>query len=250
MSLVAVASNPFDRYKGIRKPEEKKEAKKPDDSKLEAILEKSRYYLSPRAKPETEKKWYTEILTPDEISKFVQCLLKYEHHSGFILMSSRAIIDLIQNSHDAGYNNFNINLSTFTIVPYRPFLQLKGTEERPMRLLTVGNIEHAAHEIEWVHLDLQGNAYGAFAEAAKNCEFRIYGNAGFSCGMGAYGCTFDIDGALGNIGIVLPPRSCVFRVYTEENYQQLLHKLPKDKDNIVKLLQKGTKKALKMAQIK
>ncbi len=261
MSLVAVASNPFQRYDGIRKPEGKKEPKIEPDPKLEQLLEKFEQTMEAWRGTKLRSPGsllIPEVLTPEQIARFLQCTIKFEEAQSYRDHVGMYISTLIQNSYNfARHNSFRLNTKSITKPINILCYGVKGTAERPLEVSIDGSIgSYCGEEAENVKFTIDGNARNDFGRLAKHANFTIRGNAGFCCGLKAehseftiYGdaehscgdksknCKFDIHGIMDPNMYPLFANGTTFVVRSKRDYLGLCDSLRLGgKNNTVKLV--------------
>ncbi len=199
--IIAVATNPFDRYKGIGKPEEKKEMKI-EPSALEEVL-KEYEAESEKGLPPIEyhmdvllKNRFKHVLRPEDIGIFLQFLTRFEERNDYNPeFAGKLVSRLIQNSYEAGHNNFLLNTSTLTR-RLKKLGSVSGTKERPLILQVTGE---SGAEFGWsakfANFKIIGNTDGGSGMYAKNSAFHIEGTAGALLGANATDSTFYARGA-------------------------------------------------------
>ncbi len=201
MSLVAVASNPFERYKGIGKPEEKKERKEvPLPANLEEVLKTYERTLKMEIYGSGIDlfKHVDQKLTPDEINQFLQLSVGYDAHENYVEMTGQFIGKLIHNSYLEGHNVFALNTTAVTEL-YGLGSKMEGKAGNPIRINVTGNIEFFGDKTKYVVLNINGNAGPNLGILAEDSEFTVTGNTGLGCGYGSRHSKFRISGNVGKI---------------------------------------------------
>ena len=117
----------------------------------------------------------TDILTPEQINIFLQSTIAYENRKGYNKFTGIFITKLLQNSYDAGHNEFELRVSSATDMHYVG-VTLLGTEDR---LFSVS---------------INGNGGMFFGREARYCQFTVNGNVGWYCGYRANNSYFTING--------------------------------------------------------
>ncbi len=252
MSLAAVASNPFERYKGIGKPDERKERKtEAPIPGLEGLLGKYKTLLdeSNDAKGDfvLAKELITEVLTPDDINRVIPHTIPYEQHRSYSRRTGAFLSRLVQNSFNAGYNKFHLDVRQLARGLGR-FYDLEG-EEKFIDVTVEGNVgEYFGARSELAVFNLNGNTGDWCGDEAHKCVFNIAGNVGDDLGDGVHRSKFTIKGNVGDfcasragdsffyfygkLGRIQhrkdsSPARSTFIVYTRKQYEALLRKLPK-----------------------
>lgn len=116
----------------------------------------------------------TNVLAPDQINKFLQITLAYKNQVGYHDLTGLFVTKLIQDSHNAGYNNFYLGTSAFK------------------ELHWIG-----AH-LKRTQLTIKGDVGMHCGSRAKDSIFTITGNVGDCCGVESLGSTFSVAGNVGD----------------------------------------------------
>ncbi len=232
MNTLSVASNPFERYKGIGKPDEKKEQKTVRTAfpQLEALLKKYQEVLAHDGRFLPSVDDLHDAPTPEQIDQCLQstapfeCHKNYEEHTGIFLSK------LIQNSYEAGHNNFR--LTTRTLTKNITYLDdFKGGYYRPIHITIDGNIGHmCGHDSSHARIELMGNAKDWCGDNAEDSTFIIHGTTGFYCAGNSKHCRFHLLGDIPfDIGAdkseVFGIKGTEFIVYRQEKYEELIERL-------------------------
>ncbi len=217
----AMAANPFDRYKGVGKPEEKKEAA-PTDSKLEATLRRFEEDLEFEF-PERLR----QILTPEEINQFLQNTIQYESHENYSAVTGSFISELIQNSYAAGHNKFTLNTRSLA-QPLNWLGQfLKGEENSPIEVIVDGDVgEYCGDSSKHVVFDIRGNAGGLFGQFAQYSSFTVHGSVNGKVAEGAEKSTFHLHGDF-SFPNWPPPSRTTLTAYSKDGYRKAHERLPR-----------------------
>ena len=184
-----------DLFKGFTpvKPEEEKDIEVAE-GRFQGLMEKYERYLDLEYSPKNdlwpELNEITDILTPADINTFLQLTIQHEQHKKYCVRTGRVILKLIQNSYDAGHNNFTFD--TTALKEIDDFgSDLEGTEERPIEITITGNTgdwcgclsKHLTYKIT-------GNTGEGCGRESKNSTFEISGNTGEGCGKYSTFSTF------------------------------------------------------------
>ncbi len=126
----------------------------------------------------------TKVLSPSEIHKFLLLSTTVPSEDLFGEFIGR----LIQNSYDAGYNDF-----TFDIRSHEAVLgcHLKGTQENPVRLKVLGDL--AARSLsgcKYVNVNHEGNLGDLSLIGTWYSTFHFNGSIGKESGIDVSNCTF------------------------------------------------------------
>ncbi len=250
MSLTAVASNPFERYKGVKRPDERKE-KKIEPSGLEDVLRRYRrlleefpdvdFYLRPLG---TDREPVAHVLTPEKINEFLQLTIPYEAQSDYEVVTGIFITKLVRNSYQSGFAEFHLDTNSHCGVQALA-ARLPGTKKRPLEIIIKGNAgrecgagaRHLKLRAEGDAGDLCGymahcstfaiNTAGVMCgSGAFKSTFHIRGNVGENCGIGSKRSTFYLHGIFGKIlDLHDPARDSTFVVYTRDHYERALREV-------------------------
>ena len=132
----------------------------------------------------------TAVLNPQELRAFLSVLNIIEEkvvpHQGLFLTK------LIQNSYDAGYNNFSLDHEDKAIIHVGSFL--RGREDNPLTM----NIEKArglfyAHGAEYINMTVEVSVFG-YAERIRNSSLTILGDAATGSGRRSFRTAFHVTG--------------------------------------------------------
>ena len=80
----------------------------------------------------------TETVTPADITAFLQTTIKHEQHNEYCWRTGLFISKLMQNSYEAGHNDFILNTTALKEI-HNLGCDLTGTEERLIKLTIIGN---------------------------------------------------------------------------------------------------------------
>ncbi len=121
-----------------------------------------------------------DILTPEQISAFMQTTtILYKNQETYEDRTGIVISRIIQNSYDAGYNKFKLEIPACGIgrmamrgVGY----ELKGEKNRPLELTIEGTVGiWCGNYAENAIFNIKGDAIGSLAAFAKNSTFNVTG---------------------------------------------------------------------------
>jgi hypothetical protein len=203
-----------------------------DDSVFETLLEQYQVFVDDNnVKYSTDEligklKPITEILTPDEINRFLQCSVTYEQYRYYAVTISFFITKLIQNSHDAGHNEFVLDLSTLTEKLFFLGYKLQGTEERPLQIElsgdTGGTFGSKSHYLTTI---VHGEANKNCAPNSRNFVGTFHGNVGRGSFFRAESITVTLYGEIGDqCGI--ESVNGTYRTPNKETAAKLLYMIP------------------------
>ncbi len=111
------------------------------------------------------------ILNPRQVEAFV-LRTSPDHHLPNFFYSGEFFSKLIQNSYEAGYNDFNFDTQN-RIIHYLPY-NCQGSKERPLSLTIHGELGIGfADNVEHLNIALHGTlGYKRFARYAFHCTFK------------------------------------------------------------------------------
>ena len=193
-----------------QKPDERKEIEVVGEHKFSGLFRKNEHCLEIDAKYKLDDpiKAYNyinenvkEILTPSEINAFLQTTTVYEDNKRYSRRTGEFISQLIQNSYDAGHNNFVLN--TTKSMSYVG-LELEGCPERMIYIYINGDI---------------GTCCG---DKASYSSFIINGNLEIGCGLFANNSTFTINGTFDQSLFGYKATTCSFKTPNKEILDKLL----------------------------
>ncbi len=118
-----------------------------------------------------QPKCINDVLTPEQINALLQATVKYENIKEYQGKIGLLITKLIQNSYEAGHNNFKLDTTALQDMN-RIGYQLRGTKEN--------NIEVA----------IKGDVGYQLGVQAEHATFSVTGNIKSHCGIDANDSTF------------------------------------------------------------
>ena len=209
-----------------------------------------------------------DVVLPGDISLFLQSTHEFENHTNYNDNTGPFISQLIQNSYNAGNNDFEFGMNLSKQVDYFAS-SVSGAKERTVRVVITGEVgnccesrvQHSTFTIEKV-----GNQCGQYAEHsiftigkagnacgfnAKHSTFRVreaedgcgyeakhstltIGKAGDLCGWNAQYSTFTIEKAENDCGI--KAEYSIFRTHNPEQFNQFKKSVPRKNGNALYLL--------------
>ncbi|MBI2669407.1 hypothetical protein HYX14_06210 [Candidatus Woesearchaeota archaeon] len=203
-----------------QKPEEVKPIETVGEHPFSALLEKYKAFLDDRTYGDHHKKNadLTDILNPEHINAFLQSTVIHENHEKYKERTGLFLNSLLQNSYDAGHNDFQLNTKSTKPLDYLGAF-LEGTKEKPIRLTITGNVgdwcgQESTNGIytlngnvgEWCGW---GSTYGTYmitGDVGRRCGYystngiyTINGNVGASCGFGSKHGIYMITGDVGDM---------------------------------------------------
>ena len=168
----------------------------------------------------------SEVLTPSEIDAFLQATLPYENTLpdkntfGYVLNTSKFITGLIQNSYNAGFNNFVIH--TLNIKPFDSLGSIQVHDPASKcRESYCNQKEGLMGELSRpIEITYVGNVGSHFGLRSTGVHYTVKGNAGYGCGPVATDCTFTLEGKVAHFDTEQSQR-CIFRTSNRELLQQM-----------------------------
>ncbi len=230
----AMAAGLFERYDGIKGPEEKKD-RKIELAGLERLLGKYEFMLEVDETDTTPtdkllRAAVRESLTPEQINQFLQCTIAYENHPNYSTNTGDFVSRLIQNSFDAGNNGFHLSLRGLSRrIHY--LCNIRGTPERIIEVALEGNAgNNLGVDAQNAIITLRGNAGDFCGQGSKNATFHLHGDVGENLGNESTETTFHLYK-----GFRLPigPAISQFVVYSQKKYNRLCKALPPESTAIL-----------------
>ena len=231
-------------YDGLDVPDEKKEAKNSDLIpgletlliKLDQLISKG-YHWENKILSEID-----EILTPEHINRLLPKIRGIHEEITSKYKTGSFFSKLIQNSYDAGYNNFIINTLLEGINGLGN--ETKGTKDNPIKIKIFGNTgDSCGISAEYCNFEIHGNVDQWFGTHARNSDFKIYGNVKCWCashardsnfyiqgdvednfGMDAKSCNLEVKGKIGPWD-ELRAKDSTLTTYDQETYNKIVRKL-------------------------
>ncbi len=129
-------------------------------------------------------KYIDEILTPSEICSFVNLIEVHPHGCSGLFISR-----LIQNSYDAGYNDFSLNTQNLKLEYLGA--ELCGSKNKKISLSIEGDAGYECGlNAKHIHLTLHGDAGTYLGHRAVRSIFTIHGLIQRPFGYASSGCVF------------------------------------------------------------
>jgi hypothetical protein len=156
----------------------------------------------------------TVVLKPTEIDGFFQSV----DHAKLDEFTN----NLIQNSYDAGNNDFKLHSHKKQA---NICSDLVGQEDNLLRIEIFGNVgDYCGRGASYVQLHLHGNANLAFASAAHNSEFIVDGNVDLGCAEYGTSCKMTIQGDFSGYDFAYKARDSEFILHGElsDDFSELL----------------------------
>ena len=169
-----------------------------------------------------------DILTPLQINGLLSATEMYTRNGGSITHNRGHFISkLIQNSYEAGHNDFFFNTVNSTNV-HKLGIRLKGSKETPIRINIEGDVGiYCGGYSDFVDIKINGNAghYLGSSTIYSNFEAKNVENL---CGYCSNRSTIVVHGEFGEDirGPYASTINCNFITYNEEMYKRLVKELP------------------------
>jgi len=193
-----LALNPFENKKAGKKAEQEQKIEFELDEKVERMMEQYRTFPNKDILDELNSMKY-EILEPTQIDLLLQQIIQTKTKcapespaTGWFLSK------IIQNSYNAGHNNFTLTTKESRI----QFLgnELEGTIENPIQIAIQGSAGAGlGSESRNCRYNVQGNTGVHCGDRSKNCTYNIKGTTGKGCGWESENCQYDVQGNTGNV---------------------------------------------------
>lgn len=175
MTLDTLMASPLNKYRGegVGGHEERKELPFEDFAEELKVYESLKPYTRGKENDEFFRQAITSAPDPQKINSLFQALRAHEEiYKGYCQNAGRFISRIIQNSYEAGYNNFTLNNTTAI---WDIGEKLKGTQENPIKITIQ---DGAGHNLFLGAEHLEAHVYGSIANlvlfAAKNCTIHIH----------------------------------------------------------------------------
>ncbi len=226
-----------------RKVEEEKEFSHTDESKFNSLFNELEFFMERMFEEKIKTGHINQILTPNEIEAFLFFSRKYEKRQTYAPAIGSLLNILIQNSYNAGHNNFQLN--PYYLKKYvRDIGWFSGSKEEPLLITLRGRFgDHTAEGLKYVNLALHkntGNLFGAHSEDSKitlhgDCghhsahhlkasHFTVYGKCGEFSGNNAQRCTFLLAEVERGFGYT--SKDCTFKTTNEDTIVNLMKSVP------------------------
>jgi hypothetical protein len=142
------------------------------------------------------KKYSNLVLTPAEMSVFINEIEKFQKEENYSLSANLFVNRLIQNSYDAGNNDFNLYVED---LPNASILKkLKATEDNPLKIRLNGSVgDFVARESNYLDLTIDGRVGDYFADNSNNLIASITGDVGKHFGSNSHNIKTKINGNVG-----------------------------------------------------
>jgi len=227
-----------------KKVEEEKRIIAADALDYAPLFEKYLQYVETFCPRSLDVEFIDEILSPDDINLFLQASIPFEDLQSSFPFEDKAyciamglfLSRLIQNSYQAGHNNFYLN--TKNILPLSELgMCFQGEEENPLKLT------------------IDGDTGKNLGSRATNSMMTVHGNT-ISLGDFISHCTFILHGKLEKHSLVelfgKPITDCIFKTPNQETLQTLLKIIHKHKyrdtlsgNKIISIQEDGSEEMIK-----
>lgn len=138
------------------------------------------------------------VLLPQEINSAIQLIYISPESKLYPYSTGTYLTALINNSYDAGHNNFNLSLNQDLIINDlgEGFVAEK---KRPLKLNLIGDVGYALFtNAHFVDACIIGDVGKDALNYSHNCSIFIKGNVAESLGSYSNNCSFNIKGDVGN----------------------------------------------------
>jgi len=174
---------------------------KEDDLELEQLIDKyKRIEERLDSKKNTAEKnmkimskEITEVLDPSQINTLLQKIAILPRKEGYpILMGCLFLNNLIQNSYNAGYNNFFLNPQGDILSELGS--KIHGKKNNPLKI------------------NIEGNAGIFFGLESKNLVCNINGDAGYGFGLYSKNSAYDVNGDITD-SFAVGSKNCRYNIH-------------------------------------
>ena len=118
----------------------------------------------------------SEVLTPDEINVFLQTTIRYEDNEKYNESIHMFISILINNSYNAGYNNFRLNTENLKRKINELGEKLEGHSNRIIHISIKGDVgTFCGSETKYASFVITGKVESFLSYAAENSSFTLNG---------------------------------------------------------------------------
>ncbi|MBI2669411.1 hypothetical protein HYX14_06230 [Candidatus Woesearchaeota archaeon] len=192
-----------------QQPETERHLEPVGEQPFSALLDRYKAFLDDKENDYSEQERYntiaylTDILNPEHINAFLQSTVIHGNHEKYKWRTGLFLSRLLQNSYNAGNNDFSLN--TTSIEPFCSLgTLLKGTKRKPITLTINGDVggqcgSMSTHGIYTINGDV-GSSCGDYS---INVTYTIIGNVGIDCGWmskhGIYMITGDVGETCGSL---------------------------------------------------
>lgn len=123
------------------------------------------------------------VLTPEQINQFLQATTLFQDHVNYVDNTGVFVSKLIQNSCNAGYNDFVLNIPRMNKKLNHLGSNLSGYYSDNLRITVNGNLGDSCFKyIERCTLTINGDVGDDCIESMVSSEIVLNGNGGRSCG--------------------------------------------------------------------
>ena len=173
-----------------------------------------------------------EVLLPPNINLFLQQTREYEDHPNYQSFTGLFISQLIQNSYNAGNNNFELDVNTLKPVDNLA-REVSGTKERMVRVVIKGEVgDLCGYQAQHVTFTIE-KAGDWCGNSVRHSTFTIK-EAGKYCGQYSQHSTFTIEEA-GN-GCGFAAKNSTFKTHDSLQYERFKKSVSQDRSNELYLL--------------
>jgi formylmethanofuran dehydrogenase subunit C len=132
------------------------------------------------------------VLTSEEINSYFLMIQSFRDNKTY-RNTAPLLNSLIQNSYDAGNNDFTINLSEGS--PYSLIYKLHGDENNPLKITVLGDISTFAGEFSsHLNLSVKGDIYNNSFFSVRNSSISIEGDVSSSFLHSSYNVNVNLCG--------------------------------------------------------
>ncbi len=159
------------------------------------FLDEERIWFEPIIKYYNAIEDISKILTPEEINQFLQMTIEIESHDNYQVRTGIFLSRLIQNSYDAGNNDFHLDTTSLTRHLTYFCMLIEGEEERPININIRGDVGYSfGFKSQYAKFTITGNVGLWLSTYSKFCNIFTTGNVGPWAGNASHHCTYTLAG--------------------------------------------------------
>ncbi len=134
-------------------------------------------------------------IPPQAISRFADSIFAYKDEKEFLNTAYEFIIKLIQNSYNAGHNDFSLRLPWQNYYCGNRIVGPAGTPEKKLRIEIKNGVgEFAFFGAENISVKITGSAAYNLGSRSCDSDFTVLGNVKDHCGYEAAKVSYEICG--------------------------------------------------------
>ena len=175
----------------------------------------------------------SDVLSPLQIQGILQSTIAYENHQNYSTVTGIFVTRLIQNSFNAGYNDFVLHVPGEEEHRLKYFGgKLEGRSGQRVSLAVEGDVGiNFCWKTRYCNVVSHGNARIGYGEGAQESRFEHYGNSIFPAKNCAH-CEFVFHGPIKSFELASGmTQNTLFKTSNREALGVLLLTIPHDKGN-------------------